>query len=128
MSGRGLKIKKYFRLFVAFFRASFVADLEYRANFALRILTDIFWYVAQIITFETIFRHTKIVGAWNVEHTRVFLGILFVVDALYMILFSDNLDRLSERVRKGGAGFTFGKTSEFTVHHQLSTGLDSADQ
>ena len=94
-------LKKYARMLSAFFKASLVADLEFRANFATRIITDCFWYAAQIVSFETIFRHTDKIGDWNVSQTRVFLGMLFIVDAFYMIFFSDNLDKISERVRKG---------------------------
>lgn len=93
--------KKYASLYTAFFKASLLADLEYRANFITRIATDIFWYLAQILTFETLFLHTDHIGSWNLAQTRVFLGLLFVVDAFYMIIFSENLDRISERVRKG---------------------------
>lgn len=117
---------KYARLFIAFFKASFVADLEYRANFLTRIVTDIFWYAAQIITFETLFRHTQQIGGWNVEQTRVFLGVLFVVDAIYMILFHDNLDRMSERVRKGELDLLLAKPvdSQFMLSLQrISTAL-----
>lgn len=96
-----MRILKYWKLFKAFAKASFVADLEYRANFLTRIVTDIFWYAAQIMTFETIFLHTDNVGGWNLDQTRVFLGMLFVADAIYMVLFHDNLDRMSDRVRKG---------------------------
>ncbi len=92
---------KYYHLLIAFFRASIVADLEYRANFATRIITDIIWYAAQIITFEALFRVTDQIGSWNLQQTRVFLGMLFFVDAFYMIFFSENLDRMSEKVRKG---------------------------
>lgn len=117
---------KYWRLFIAFCKASFVADLEYRANFLTRILTDIFWYAAQIVTFETLFRHTNSIGGWNIEQTRVFLGILFVVDAIYMILFHDNLDRMSERVRKGELDLLLAKPvdSQFMLSFQrISTAL-----
>lgn len=92
---------KYLRLYRAFFKASLVADLEYRMNFLTRIVTDIFWYLAQIVTFETLFRHTEKIGTWNLEQMRVFLGLLFVVDAFYMIFFSENLDKFSDKVRKG---------------------------
>ena len=44
-SGRFNMIAKYARLFRAFAKASFVADLEYRMNFVSRIMTDIFWYL-----------------------------------------------------------------------------------
>ncbi len=93
--------KKYCRLYVAFFKASFIADLEFRANFVLRLVTDIFWYIAQIMTFESLYRHTNLIGSWNLEQTRIFLGVVFVADGLYMILFHDNLDRMSDRIRKG---------------------------
>jgi len=51
-------IKKYFQLYIAMFKASFIADLEYRANFFTRIMTDILWYIAQVMTFEVIYQHT----------------------------------------------------------------------
>lgn len=92
---------KYLRLYKAFMIASLKADLEYRMNFVSRIVTDIFWYVAQIVTFEALFLHTDKLGSWNLAQTRVFLGLLFVVDAFYMIMLSENLDKMSDRVRKG---------------------------
>lgn len=95
------KIKKYFLLYGAMFKASFIADLEYRANFFTRIMTDILWYIAQIMTFEVIYQHTDTIGDWNKYQMRVFLGLLFVIDAIYMIIIHENLDNISEKVRKG---------------------------
>jgi ABC-2 type transport system permease protein len=94
-------LRKYGRLYSSFFKASFIADMEYRVNFLTRIFGDVFWYLAQIVMFETLYLHTSTIGTWDVHQTRVFLGLLFVVDAIYMVIFSDNLDRLTERVRKG---------------------------
>lgn len=92
---------KNIRIIKALALASFQADLEYRANFVSRVATDIFWYAAQILTFETLFLHTDQIGGWNAAQVRIFLGVLFVVDAIYMILFHDNMDQFSEKVRKG---------------------------
>ena len=64
-------------------------------------MTDILWYIAQIITFEVIYQHTAKIGDWDKYQMRVFLGILFVIDALYMIIIHENLDNISEKVRKG---------------------------
>ena len=94
-------IKKYASLYVAMFKASFIADLEYRANFFTRILTDVFWYAAQILTFEVLYQHTDKIGDWDVHQMRVFLGLLFVIDALYMIIIHENLENITEKVRKG---------------------------
>ncbi|MEZ0391455.1 MAG: ABC transporter permease [Pseudobdellovibrionaceae bacterium] len=114
------RILKYSRLMKAFFKASFVADLEYRANFATRILTDIIWYAAQVLMFEALFRVTDTIGSWNLAQTRVFLGVLFVVDAFYMIFFSENLDHMSDKVRKGEIDLLLAKpvSSQFMVSLQ----------
>lgn len=123
MLERVLKMKtfaKYFKLYVALFKASFISDLEYRANFLSRVFTDILWYLSQIITFEVIFRHTNKIGDWSLEQMRVFLGVVFVADALYMIIFSDNMDQFSEKIRKGDLDLLLAKpiNSQFMISLQ----------
>ncbi len=92
---------KYAGLFQSFFKASLMSELEYRFNIGARIVTDIIWYAAQLSVFEVLFKHTSSLNGWSLSETRVFMGILFVTDALYMLLFSENLDRLGAKVRKG---------------------------
>ena len=94
-------VLKYIKLYIAMFKTSFIADLEYRANYFTRIMTDVLWYIAQIMTFEVIYQHTEKIGDWDKYQMRVFLGLLFVIDALYMIIIHENLDNISEKVRKG---------------------------
>lgn len=113
-------LKKYFGLFKAFVRASFIAELEFRLNFAMRIVNDIFWYAAQIFTFEVLYLHTDRIGSWNLEQTRVFLGVLFIVDALFMIFLQENLDRFTDKVRKGDLDLLLTKpiNSQFVISFQ----------
>lgn len=92
---------KYFSLLGSFFKASLMSELEFRFNIAARIVTDILWYAAQLSVFEVLFRHTNDIKGWSLPETRVFMGLLFITDALYMLFFSENLDRLGEKVRKG---------------------------
>ena len=108
-------MKKYLRLYWAFFRASLTADLEFRANFAVRIATDIIWYLAQIVSFEMLFNYTENIGAWSRGEMRIFLGVLFLVDAIYMLVFSVNVEFLSESVRKGSLDLLLTKP----VHSQF---------
>ncbi len=99
------------------FKASFIADLEYRANFFTRILTDVFWYVAQVVTFEILYQHTDHIGDWNLKQMRVFLGLLFIIDAFYMIIIHENLENLPEKVRKGDLDLLLAKpvNSQFMI-------------
>ncbi len=111
---------KYLKLYVWLFRTSFMVDLEYRVNFMTKIMTDILWYAAQIMTFEVLFQHTSHIGDWNLAQMRVFLGIVFIVDALYMIVLSENFDQFSDKVRKGDLDLLLAKpvNSQFFVSLQ----------
>src|SRR3989338_3142194 len=94
-------VKKYFGLYQAFFKVSLVADLEYRLNFVLLVCAEFIWYSTQLIFFEVIYRHTKIVGEWNLDQMRVFIFLVLFVDSIYMILWDTNLSNFTDNVRKG---------------------------
>lgn len=113
----------YFTLYKALFKTSFIADLEYRANFLTRIVIDILWYAAQITTFEVLFRHTNKIGDWNLAQMKVFLGVVFIADAFYMVVFSENFDQFSEKVRKGDLDLLLAKpvNSQFMISFQKTS-------
>ncbi|RYZ67740.1 MAG: hypothetical protein EOP05_17345, partial [Proteobacteria bacterium] len=94
-------MKKYLALIWAFFKASAISDLEYRMNIAMKVFTDIIWYIAQLSVFEVLFDHTNAIGGWNIESMRVFMGVLFLIDAVWMLIFQENFDKFSEKIRKG---------------------------
>lgn len=101
MSERGLSLTRYLFLLWSFLRTSFIADVEYRFNFFMRIFTDILWYASHITIFEILFRQAPNLGGWTIEQTRVFLGVLFVADGIWMVLFSENLEHFGAQMRKG---------------------------
>jgi ABC-2 type transport system permease protein len=113
-------IKKYAWLLFAFFRASAISDLEYRANLIMKIITDIIWYSAQLSVFEVLFRQTSSIGGWTIDTTRVFMGCLFVVDSVWMLIFQENLDKFSDKVRKGELDLLLAKpvNSQFMLSFQ----------
>lgn len=94
-------MKKYLSLFWAFFKASAISDLEYRLNIVMKVFTDVMWYIAQLSVFEVLFDHTNAIAGWNIESMRVFMGVLFLIDAFWMLIFQENFDKFSEKIRKG---------------------------
>ncbi len=102
-------MSRYFSIFMAFLKTSLVADMEFRANLSIKVLTDVIWYIAQLATFEVLFVHTDRLGVWHVEEMRVFMTMLFIIDALYMLLFAENLDQLSVKIVKGELDFLLTK-------------------
>lgn len=112
--------RKYIELFFSFFKASLISELAFRFNLASRFFTDIIWYIAQLSVFEVLFRHTKSMSGWGLDETRVFMGVLFVTDAVYMLLFSENLDKLGQKIRRGDLDLLLVKpvSSQFMLSFQ----------
>lgn len=92
---------KYLSLYRSFFKASLISDLEYRLNIVTKVVTDLFWYAAQASVFEVLFRHAPKIAGWELSSARVFMAVLFLVDAAWMVLFQENFERLSWKVRRG---------------------------
>lgn len=94
-------LRKYLSLYKAFFKASLVADLEFRLNFILLVLAEFIWYSTQLVLYEVIYRHTKIIGNWTLDQMRVFVFLALFVDSIYMILWDPNFSKFNDEVRKG---------------------------
>jgi ABC-2 type transport system permease protein len=94
-------MKKYLQLYSSFFRASLMADLEYRLNIVTKVVTDLLWYAAQASVFEVLFRHAPQIAGWDLPQARVFMAVLFLVDSFWMTIFHENFERLSWKVRRG---------------------------
>jgi len=92
---------RYLRIWLSFLKMSWMADLEYRANIVLRVITEIVWYGMQLSVFEVLYTHTDSISGWTVNDMRVFMGSLFLCDVIFMILFHENMDHLWSTVRKG---------------------------
>jgi len=86
------------RLEWSLFKLSAIADLQVPFNLGLQFFNDILWYSMQIILFEALYLHVNDLGGWGITEMRVFLGVLFLVDALQMILFAYNFDVFSEKI------------------------------
>lgn len=91
-------LKKMLQLEWTFFKLSVIADLQVPFNLGVQFINDILWYAMQIILFEAIYLHVDRLGGWGIAEMRVFLGMLFIVDAFQMVLFAHNFDVFSEKI------------------------------
>lgn len=107
-------------IYKAMFKTSMIADLEYRANFFAQIFSDCLWYLSQIVTFEVLYLHTNKIGDWGLSEMRIFLGLVFIIDAAHSIIFYDNLDNFATKVIKGDVDLILAKpvSSQFMLSLQ----------
>lgn len=93
-------LKKMCSLEWSLFKLSLIADMQAPFNLAVQFVNDILWYLMQIVLFESIYLHVDQLGGWGIAEMRTFLGVLFLVDALHMILFAHNFDLFSEKIAR----------------------------
>ncbi len=94
-------IHKYIEIYKGFFKASLVADLEFRFNFFLLICAEFVWYASQLVIYQVLYRHTKLIGGWDQKQMQVFMFLALFVDSIYMILWDSNFSKFNDDVRKG---------------------------
>ena len=92
---------RYLRLYGCVLRFSFSRAMEFRLDFFFRIGMDIIWNLGNLGIFWIIFLHTPILGGWTLDQTLVFLGGVFVSDAIHMTVFSNNMWWLPIFINKG---------------------------
>lgn len=92
---------RYLRLYGYFLRFSFSKAMEFRFDFFFRVVMDMIWYAVQFAFVEVIYLHTPAFGGLDLDQIYVFLGALFITDALHMTIFSNNLWYMPFLVNKG---------------------------
>lgn len=98
-------LSMYFRIWLAFFKNCLSREMEYRGHLFMQFMIDMVWYGVQIGLFEVIYLHTPEVAGFTQKEMLVFLGTLFVTDAVNMMLFSHNFWHFPEYVRTGELDF-----------------------
>lgn len=92
---------RYLRLYACFLRFSFSRAMEFRLDFFFRIAMDAIWYAVNFLFFFVLYRHTPLFGGWTYDQILVFMGAVFVSDALHMTIFSNNMWWLPILINRG---------------------------
>ncbi|MDG1050233.1 MAG: ABC-2 family transporter protein [Planctomycetota bacterium] len=103
-----------------YIRIGFVRKSQFRVEFVNQVLMDLCFYAAFILTFEILYglggEGTLTLGGWSHEEMRVYMGMVFVADGLFMTFLGQqwhfgqdlkdgNLDAF--RVRPGSPAFLY---------------------
>lgn len=94
-------MRRYLALYAACIRFSSLRALEFRVDFFFRVLMDMLWYAMHLAFFGLLYRHTALLGGWDEAQVRIFAASLFVLDAVHMTFFSNNLWWFPTYVNRG---------------------------
>ena len=92
---------RYLRLYLHFLRFSFSRAMMFRLDFCFRIFMDLVWNSANLGFFWVLYQHTPLLGGWTFDQMLIFLGGVFVYDAVNMTVFSSNMWWLPIYINRG---------------------------
>ena len=100
---------RYLRLFLLFLKASFLVELEYRANFAARVLVSLFWVGVTLVGTGVFYAHTETIGGWTFHETLVIIGLYTFMSGFIQTFLQPNAQKIIEMVRIGTLDFVLTK-------------------
>ncbi len=100
---------RYARLFGLFLKASFLVELEYRANFAARAMVSVFWAGVTLVGAGVFYSHTDTVGGWTFDEALVIIGLFTFMGGVIQTFLQPNVQRIIEMIRLGTLDFVLTK-------------------
>jgi ABC-2 type transport system permease protein len=95
----------YGRVMYTFLRNSLVREMAFRGNFLIELVTNAFWFSAQIIFFSLIFGNVASVNGWDRNQYFAFMATGMLVNTLIEAFFMPNCSNFSELIRTGNLDF-----------------------
>ncbi len=111
---------RYIRVWLMFFRSSLVREMTFRGNFLIELVTRAFWFAAQLVLFEIIYRQVPAIRDWNRDEYFAFMATGMLINALVEAFFMPNCANYSELIRTGNLDFVLLKPidTQFLVSFQ----------
>lgn len=95
----------YGRVLATFLRNSLVREMAFRGNFLIEVVTNAFWFGAQLVFFTLIFGNVKEMNGWSRHEFFAFMATGMIINTLIEAFFMPNCANFSELIRTGNLDF-----------------------
>ncbi|WP_339732442.1 ABC-2 family transporter protein [uncultured Gimesia sp.] len=96
---------QYGRVWLTFLRNSLIREMTFRGNLIITIVTRGFWFAAQLILFDIIYRNVNTINDWTREEYFAFMATGMLINAIVETFFMPNCANFSELIRNGNLDF-----------------------
>ena len=94
-------MKKYWIVYKLLFRNSLIREMAFRANFLLWVVTELLWFLGQIVFVDVLFLYTDTIGDWTKWEVVALIGTPQIISQVFQAFFYVNLANLPELIRTG---------------------------
>ena len=95
----------YVRVLWMFLRNSLIREMAFRGNFLIEVITNAFWFSAQLVFFSLIFGNVPTVNGWSRPEYFAFMATGMIINTLIEAFFMPNCANFSELIRTGSLDF-----------------------
>ncbi len=96
-----VKFKRYFKLYLAFFKNCLIREMEFKSHFIIQNILSVCWAIVVLVTFLFIYNHVSSVNGWDLPSMLLLTAIYFLVDRIFDSVFEINLWDLTALVNTG---------------------------
>ena len=94
-------LKRYMRLYKAFFFQCLKEDMIYRSNFLTLVIMDIGFVCVSIILFKVIYGHVNTIAGWTFNQSVILIGTVGIVREMAYLTFRRGFLELGNHIRTG---------------------------
>ena len=99
----------YGSVFRLFLRNSLVREMTFRSNFIITMFTRLFWFTAQVVLFNVIYKHVDSIRDWSEYEYYAFMATFMIAFSLIEAFLLPNAIQFGERIRTGDLDFVLVK-------------------
>ena len=94
-------MKRYLKLYLAFFKNCLVREMEFRAHFIMQNIIALAWAIIVMLTFFFIYQNVSTVHGWSLEQMLLLTAIYFLIDRIFDSFFEINFGNFITVVNTG---------------------------
>lgn len=94
-------VRRYIKLWLAFFRNSLSRDMEFKMNFIGNLFIDTIFYGSLFFFFSVIFSYVDSLGDFTKDAVIIFLIITYLTDTVFLFFFGSNTFQVNRLVVRG---------------------------
>ena len=94
-------MKRYLKLYWAFFKNCLIREMEFRSHFILNNVITFIWAIIVMMVFFFIYRYVDVVNGWTLEKMLLLTAVYFLVDRIFDSFFEINFGNFITIVNTG---------------------------
>ncbi len=94
-------MKRHWEVYKILLRNSLIREMSFKANFLLWLVTELLWFVGQLVFVDVLFLYTDQIGTWSKWEVVLLIGTHQIISQIFQAFSYMNVSNLPELIRTG---------------------------